>query len=152
MRQNGQEATVETIDEVRAELDRTMVKRTSPWKSAATLIITMAIFIIFGLRAGFFEASWFGIGLILVVIFIHELGHFAGMKLAGYRHVKMFFIPLLGAAVSGCLDAHFRANIGKKSVALPPRMYYISPMGRRPPRKDPDGRRPAEQDDNASLS
>jgi Zn-dependent protease len=101
MRRNGQEATVETIDEVKAELDRTMVKKTSPWKSAATLIITMAIFIIFGLRAGFFEASWFGIGLILVVIFIHELGHFAGMKLAGYRHVKMFFIPLLGAAVSG---------------------------------------------------
>jgi len=92
---------METIDEVRAELDRTTVKKTSPWKNAAGLIITMAIFIIFGLQAGFFEPSWYGVGSIIVVIFIHELGHAVGMKLAGYRQVKIFFIPLLGAAVSG---------------------------------------------------
>jgi Zn-dependent protease len=35
------------------------------------------------------------------VLFFHELGHFAGMRLFGYRDVRMFFIPFFGAAVSG---------------------------------------------------
>jgi hypothetical protein len=40
--------------------------------------------------------------LILVsVLLFHESGHFVGMRLFGYRDVRMFFIPLFGAAVSG---------------------------------------------------
>src|SRR5205814_799130 len=31
----------------------------------------------------------------------HEAGHFLGMRLFGYRNVRMFFIPFFGAAVSG---------------------------------------------------
>jgi Zn-dependent protease len=35
------------------------------------------------------------------VLFFHELGHYLGMQIFGYRNVRMFFIPLFGAAVSG---------------------------------------------------
>ena len=35
------------------------------------------------------------------VIFLHELGHYLGMVAFGYRDVRMFFIPLFGAAVTG---------------------------------------------------
>ncbi len=38
---------------------------------------------------------------LLVVLLIHELGHFAMMKLFGYRNVRMLFIPLMGAFVQG---------------------------------------------------
>jgi Zn-dependent protease len=39
--------------------------------------------------------------LLVVVLIIHEMGHYIGMRIFGYRNVKMFFIPLFGAAVSG---------------------------------------------------
>jgi Zn-dependent protease len=35
------------------------------------------------------------------ILLFHELGHYAGMRLFGYRDVRMFFIPFFGAAVSG---------------------------------------------------
>jgi len=51
--------------------------------------------------------DWIPLGLpaflfvITVIVFIHELGHFMAMKYYHYADVKMFFIPLLGALVSG---------------------------------------------------
>jgi stage IV sporulation protein FB len=39
--------------------------------------------------------------LLVVVIVIHEAGHFIAMKSYGYGNVRMLFIPLLGAYVSG---------------------------------------------------
>jgi stage IV sporulation protein FB len=40
--------------------------------------------------------------LVLVfVLFVHEAGHFIAMRSFGYRDVKMFFVPLFGAFVSG---------------------------------------------------
>jgi Zn-dependent protease len=45
--------------------------------------------------------GWELLLLILVVVLVHEAGHFAGMKLFGYADVDMFFIPLFGGAVSG---------------------------------------------------
>lgn len=45
--------------------------------------------------------SWLNLLGLVGVLFIHELGHYIGMKIAGYRNVQMFFIPLFGAAVSG---------------------------------------------------
>jgi hypothetical protein len=35
------------------------------------------------------------------VLFVHEMGHFIAMKAFGYRNLRMFFIPLFGAAVTG---------------------------------------------------
>ncbi len=41
------------------------------------------------------------IAALLVVLLIHEFGHFAAMKLYNYQNVKLFIVPLLGAFVSG---------------------------------------------------
>ena len=41
------------------------------------------------------------LAILIPVLLLHELGHFAGMRLFGYRNVQMFFVPFLGAAVSG---------------------------------------------------
>jgi tetratricopeptide (TPR) repeat protein/Zn-dependent protease len=38
---------------------------------------------------------------LLLVLLIHELGHFLAMKAFGYQDVTMFFLPMFGAAVSG---------------------------------------------------
>jgi Zn-dependent protease len=35
------------------------------------------------------------------ILLFHELGHYVGMRVFGYRDVRMFFIPFFGAAVSG---------------------------------------------------
>ncbi len=41
------------------------------------------------------------IAAVLVVLLIHEFGHFFAMKAFKYTHVKLFILPLLGAYVSG---------------------------------------------------
>jgi len=38
---------------------------------------------------------------LVVVLFIHEMGHFLFMKFFNYRNVKMMFVPLMGAFVQG---------------------------------------------------
>ncbi len=38
---------------------------------------------------------------LIVVLFIHELGHFLFMKLFRYKNVRMMFVPLMGAFVQG---------------------------------------------------
>lgn len=38
---------------------------------------------------------------LVIVLLIHELGHFITMKMFGYRNVRMLFIPLMGAFVQG---------------------------------------------------
>jgi Zn-dependent protease len=39
--------------------------------------------------------------LVIGILLIHELGHYFGMRLFNYQDVRMFFIPLFGAAVAG---------------------------------------------------
>lgn len=41
------------------------------------------------------------IAAILLVIIVHEMGHFLFMKLFNYSNVKIFIVPLLGAFTSG---------------------------------------------------
>jgi stage IV sporulation protein FB len=38
---------------------------------------------------------------LVIVLFIHEAGHFLAMKFFGYKDVKMFFVPFMGAYVVG---------------------------------------------------
>lgn len=44
--------------------------------------------------------------LILIVLLIHELGHFLFMKLFNYKNVRMLFIPLMGAFVNGSKSSY----------------------------------------------
>jgi Zn-dependent protease len=43
---------------------------------------------------------------LLVVLFIHELGHYVFMKWFNYKNVRMLFIPLMGAFVQGKKDSY----------------------------------------------
>jgi Zn-dependent protease len=62
------------------------------------LIVTLALFVFTQLGN---SLGWMGVVVLVGVLLFHELGHLAGMKLFGYRDLKMFFIPFFGAAVSG---------------------------------------------------
>lgn len=41
------------------------------------------------------------IAILVGVILVHELGHYVAMRAYGYRDVRIFFIPFLGAATAG---------------------------------------------------
>ncbi len=45
--------------------------------------------------------DWEFVLLLVPILFFHEAGHWLAMKVFGYRNLRMFFIPLFGAAVSG---------------------------------------------------
>ncbi len=86
--------------EVAAYEQLTQFQNTRKMKSAAK-------FLLFTLTALLFLAS-FGMSLsigsviiLLVVLFIHELGHIAAMKAFGYRDLKILFLPFLGAVAMG---------------------------------------------------
>ncbi|MBX2853009.1 MAG: site-2 protease family protein [Phycisphaeraceae bacterium] len=69
--------------------------------SLSSLLILLAVSVGLFVAGGW--AVWdLSLVLMLVgILFVHELGHLLAMKLFGYQNVKMFFIPLMGAAVSG---------------------------------------------------
>jgi len=48
-----------------------------------------------------FDRNLVYIAAILVVIIIHEMGHFLAMRYYNYSNVKIFIVPLLGAFTSG---------------------------------------------------
>lgn len=48
-----------------------------------------------------FEQNLAYVAAILLVIIIHEMGHFLFMRLFAYKNVKIFIVPLLGAFTSG---------------------------------------------------
>ncbi len=69
----------------------------SRWSAALVLLVSFALFILVRQQSG----STRGLVILVGVLLFHELGHYAGMRLFGYRDVRMFFIPFFGAAVSG---------------------------------------------------
>jgi Zn-dependent protease len=66
----------------------------SAWRTAASLLLYVLVY-----YALFRDVK--SILLLVIVIIIHEGGHFLAMKKFGYRDMKMFFIPFFGAFVSG---------------------------------------------------
>ena len=72
-------------------------KRQNWISSALLLLVSGALFV----AAGAANWSLQFAGMLLIVLFIHECGHYIFMKYFDYQNVKMFFIPLFGAAVSG---------------------------------------------------
>lgn len=65
------------------------------WRSITSLLLYAVLFYFL------FEPNPSLIAALLLVILVHELGHFALMKIFNYSNVKIFFIPLLGAYTSG---------------------------------------------------
>jgi Zn-dependent protease len=75
------------------------------------LLVTIVLFALSFLRT----TELLSIGIVLLVLLIHEAGHFAGMRTFGYRNVRMFFIPFFGAAVAGQKQA---APFWQRAVVL----------------------------------
>lgn len=61
-------------------------------------IVSLALYLILGY---YVFPSYKNLLLITVIVVLHELGHFAAMKFFRYKDLGIFFIPLLGAYVSG---------------------------------------------------
>jgi stage IV sporulation protein FB len=76
-----------------------VAEQTAPTKNNwwATLL---SLFVYIAVYYAFFK-SFRHIFLLIAVILIHEGGHYLAMKIFGYRDIRLFFIPLLGAFVSG---------------------------------------------------
>lgn len=88
--------------EILAEVDRLQHKKASKSNGALILLVSIALFVAAGLTnigGKGFSADFLVI--LVGVVFFHEMGHWVAMKLFGYRNMKMFFIPFLGAAVTG---------------------------------------------------
>lgn len=62
-------------------------------------LISLALYI--GVYYFLFGQNLQWILILVAVMLLHEAGHFVAMKLFGYRDVRMFFVPFLGAFVSG---------------------------------------------------
>ena len=83
--------------DVLAELDSLQNKKPS-WKSAIwILVISIVAFIVLGAK----NWDWKFTLLLLPILFFHEAGHWVAMRFCRYRNLRMFFIPMFGAAVSG---------------------------------------------------
>lgn len=85
------------VQETLAELDRLYLQKRSLLKGLLILAASLALFVMTGVLD--FEAT--DLALLIVVLLIHESGHYLGMRVFGYQNVQMFFIPFFGAAVSG---------------------------------------------------
>ncbi len=71
-----------------------MLKVVKSAKYLVTVFTMLLSAIVYGWRLGI----WFGIGLVML-IFIHEMGHVWAMKHKGYETKAPIFIPLLGAVI-----------------------------------------------------
>jgi Zn-dependent protease len=67
------------------------------WSKALLIIASLAVFSL--LQGEGLSWAW-GISLILV-LFVHEMGHALAMRWVGYRNVNVFFIPFFGAIATG---------------------------------------------------
>lgn len=63
-------------------------------------LITVITMTISAVAYAFWLGPWFAIGLV-VMLFIHEMGHVAAMKMRGYKASAPVFIPFLGAVIFG---------------------------------------------------
>lgn len=87
-------------DPLTMEVARLLEQPPAPrtWLQSILLLgITLFLFI----AAGIIGSSPLDLGLLVAVLLFHEAGHYLGMRLFNYQDVRMFFIPLFGAAVSG---------------------------------------------------
>lgn len=85
------------ISAVMARLEGMQGRRTN-WLH--TVFVLGMTFILFSV-AGLFQNGPVELILLVLVLFVHESGHYLGMRWFNYQNVQMFFIPFFGAAVSG---------------------------------------------------
>ena len=93
------------VCDIENELRALREKKTRAWVPPLIFLGSLALFVLavaglFSL-AGKFRYGAYLTATIVVILMVHELGHWFGMKYFGYRDMRMFFIPFFGAAVTG---------------------------------------------------
>lgn len=81
----------------------------SAWANLSLFVLSIILFVSLGLLNNLLN---FIITLVIVIL-VHEAGHFIGMKSYGYKNVNIFFLPLFGAATSGI---ETNQSGGKKAI------------------------------------
>lgn len=71
--------------------------RVSTRNAALVLVMSLVLFGAIALR----DRRPLDVLVLVAVLFLHELGHWAAMRLCGYQDTSIFFIPFFGAAASG---------------------------------------------------
>lgn len=86
-----------TDDEILTEVNRQLRDDSGWYEKAALLFVTLCA----SLFAGWLLHALESMLWLVLVIAIHEAGHYCAMRRFGYSNLRMFFIPLVGAAVLG---------------------------------------------------
>lgn len=74
-----------------------MERRNTRWGWPATLLLSAVLFAL----SMAFQLDPTTLGMLVLVVLIHELGHYLAMLAFGYRNTSIFFIPFFGAAARG---------------------------------------------------
>jgi Zn-dependent protease len=96
-------------DVVLARLESVPLQKPKWRNTVLILAISLVLFLAIGIHDAPTKILWILVGVLL----FHELGHYLAMKWFGYRNLRMFFIPTLGAAVTG---RHYNVSGWKKAV------------------------------------
>jgi Zn-dependent protease len=92
------DAALNPLEELVLEELEKIRNPTGNWvQTVVILAVSLMLFVGLGMR----DHPVAFTAMLVGVLFFHELGHYVGMRIFGYRNVRMFFIPLFGAAVSG---------------------------------------------------
>jgi Zn-dependent protease len=91
------------------ELERIQNRQGSRWNMLLVLFVSLLLFWAAWNMGQQQELLW----TIVPILLFHELGHYLAMRWFGYRNLRMFFIPFLGAAVAG---KHYNVAGWKKAV------------------------------------
>src|SRR4051812_41008012 len=84
--------------DVLLELEKTGQTQSGWGKGLFLLLLSLVAFIAVGYAQW---SSWETLAILVGILFVHEFGHFLAMRVFKYRNLRMFFIPFLGAAVTG---------------------------------------------------
>jgi len=79
------------------QLDEKPTPASREQKIRTFIVSGLAFVLLFGLIG----IPWMLLPLLLVILLVHELGHYYAMKYFGYEDTSIFFIPLFGAAAKG---------------------------------------------------
>ena len=83
--------------EVLTELEKLQTRKAN-WRTTLWVLLgSIALFLAIGATSWSWEITLW----LIPVLFIHEAGHWVAMRIFKYRTLRMFFIPLFGAAVTG---------------------------------------------------
>ena len=79
--------------------EKPVLEERKPRNNVALTIFSIVLFVSTFLFL--FTDEIFFVFSVLIVLIVHEMGHFLLMKRFGYKDVYMLFIPLMGAFVQG---------------------------------------------------